>query len=99
MANTSGESHSKILESERAEKQTLIDQNEEMKVELASREGRIAELEKKLREASESKPNPMQNMIGEALKKKISDLEEKLTEAQTKIVSANKFDDFDKFSF
>lgn len=53
-----------------------------MKVELASREGRIAELEKKLREAAaESKPNPMQNMIGEALKKKISDLEEKLTEA------------------
>ena len=52
-----------------------------MKVELASREGRIAELEKELREAAESKPNPMQNMIGEALKKKISDLEEKLTEA------------------
>jgi BMFP domain-containing protein YqiC len=52
-----------------------------MKTELAVREARIAELEKKLKEAAEPKANPMQNMIGEALKKKISELEEKLTEA------------------
>lgn len=88
-----------LAENERKEKETLIYQNEEMKTELAVREARIAELEKKLKEAAEPKANPMQNMIGEALKKKISELEEKLTEAQTKIVSANKFDDFDKFSF
>ena len=88
-----------LAENERKEKETLIYQNEEMKTELAVREARIAELEKKVKEAGEPKANPMQNMIGEALKKKISELEEKLTEAQTKIVSANKFDDFDKFSF
>ena len=50
-----------------------------MRAELAARDGRIAELEQRLKEASEPKPNPMQNMIGEALKKKISELEEKLT--------------------
>ena len=97
MANTQGGGSQ--LENERKEKETLIYQNEEMQTELAEREARIAELEQKLREAAEPKPNPMQNMIGEALKKKISELEEKLTEAQTKIVYANKFDDFDKFSF
>lgn len=53
----------------------------------------------KLKEAESQKPNAMQNMIGEVLKKKVSELEEKLNEAQTKIVTANKFDDFDKFSF
>ena len=89
----------KLMGDTQKEKETLIYQNEEMKTELAEREARIAELEQKLREAAEHKPNPMQNMIGEALKKKISELEEKLTEAQTKIVYANKFDDFDKFSF
>ncbi len=84
MGNTQGGGSQ--LENERKEKETLIYQNEEMKTELAEREARIAELEQKLREAAEPKANPMQNMIGEALKKKISELEEKLTEAQTKIV-------------
>ncbi len=84
MGNTQGGGSQ--LENERKEKETLIYQNEEMKTDLAEREARIAELEQKLREAAEPKPNPMQNMIGEALKKKISELEEKLTEAQTKIV-------------